>query len=348
MKKIRVIVVDDSALIRALFKEILESDPAIEVIATASDPLDAREKIKKLNPDVVTLDIEMPKMDGLSFLQKIMSLRPMPVVMVSSLTQKGARATIEALELGAVDYVPKTGSGSFDVDNLRNDLIEKIKTAARAKIGSVIKSIRKEEKQTEKPGDYRKDAVIAIGSSTGGVEALREIVSFLPENTPPILITQHMPPAFTSTFAQRLNGLSKANIFEAKNNDKISPGNVYIAPGAYHMSVKKRGNNFICQIEDGEPVSGHKPSVDVLFESFAASCPSGVGVILTGMGKDGAKGMLKMKCAGAFTIGQNESTSLVYGMPKAAYMAGAVDMQLPLQDIAREMLKQCTKSSIMT
>jgi len=342
MKKIRVIVVDDSALIRGVFKEILESDSAIEVIAVAHDPIDAREKIKKLNPDVITLDIEMPKMDGLSFLEKIMSLRPMPVVMVSSLTQKGASQTLKALELGAVDYVTKTGSGSFDIDRLGDDLIGKVKAAARAKIMFRPKKNLEKKPKIVDSCNYKKYSLVVIGSSTGGVEALREVFTHMPKDIPPILVTQHMPSAFTGTFAKRLNSLCKPEVKEAKNGEIIEGGKIYIAPGNLHLTVKKAGGVYKCRVEDGELVSGHKPSVDMLFESVAEIGKNTVGVILTGMGKDGAGGLLKMKKAGAKTLGQDENSSLVYGMPKAAYMAGAVDRQVSLKEMAKEILKTCT------
>ena len=342
MKKIRVIVVDDSALIRGVFKEILESDSAIEVIAVAHDPIDAREKIKKLNPDVITLDIEMPKMDGLSFLEKIMSLRPMPVVMVSSLTQKGASQTLKALELGAVDYVTKTGSGSFDIDRLGDDLIGKVKAAARAKIMFRPKKNLEKKPKIVDSCNYKKYSLVVIGSSTGGVEALREVFTHMPKDIPPILVTQHMPSAFTGTFAKRLNSLCEPEVKEAKNGEIIEGGKIYIAPGNLHLTVKKAGGVYKCRVEDGELVSGHKPSVDMLFESVAEIGKNTVGVILTGMGKDGAGGLLKMKKAGAKTLGQDENSSLVYGMPKAAYMAGAVDRQVSLKEMAKEILKTCT------
>lgn len=343
MKKTTVIIVDDSAIIRQLFTKILNSDPDIEVIATAEDPIDARQKIKDLNPDVITLDIEMPNMDGLSFLEKIMALRPMPVVMASSLTQKGAEVTFRALELGAVDYVSKSSSKSFDVDNLKDELIEKVKAAAKAK---VVARVRDSAVVVEKSHNYRPEVIVAIGSSTGGVEALRDIVAMLPEDTPPVLITQHMPEAFTPTFARRLNGLAQVSVKEAENGEKIEHGHVYIAPGNKHLELDKRITGYFCKLHDGEKVSGHRPSVDVLFESVAKEAgDKAVGVILTGMGKDGAKGMLSMKKAGAFNIGQDENSCVVYGMPKAAYMAGAVDKQVPLSRIASQILQSCSLGS---
>ncbi len=342
MKKIRVVIVDDSVLIRKMFTEILNNDPDIEVIDVAENAQDAREKIKALNPDVITLDIEMPGMDGLSFLEKIMSLRPMPVVMVSSLTQKGAEQTIKALELGAVDYLPKSTSKSFDQE-LADELVIKVKNAARAKVsdnsgwgvygkGRIVGGGAK---------NYKKNILIAIGSSTGGVEALREVITVMPENAPPIVVVQHMPEMFTKTFSKRLNTLSHVEVHEASDNEEISAGNVYIAPGHSHLKISKLGGRYLCRLSDSERVSGHKPSVDVLFDSVATNVGvDSIGVILTGMGKDGAKGMLNMKKSGSFNIGQDESSSVVYGMPKAAYLAGAVDIQLPLSKIADNILKK--------
>ncbi len=333
-------MVDDSALIRELFTTILNSDPEIEVVGTAVDPYDAREKIKALNPDVVTLDIEMPKMDGISFLKKIMSLRPMAVVMVSSLTQKGAKATLDALEIGAVDYVPKSDSQSFDSDRLKDDLISKVKAASKAKV-----KVYDENKPAPAKISFSgtsSNKIIAIGSSTGGVEALKEVITILPENIPPVLMVQHMPEKFTATFAGRLNNDSTISICEAEDGMEIKSGHGYIAPGSYHMEISARGGKKYISLNRGELVSGHRPSVDVLFRSVARHYGGdAVGVILTGMGKDGAKGLLEMKMQGAKTIGQDEATSIVYGMPKAAYLAGAVDIQKPLEKIAQEILRKC-------
>ena len=344
MSNIRVIIVDDSALIRGMFEEILNGDPDIEVVAVAEDPYDAREKIKEHNPDVITLDIEMPKMDGLTFLDKIMSLRPMPVVMVSSLTQKGAEATFKALEMGAVDYVPKTGSQSFDIDNLRDELIEKVKAAAKAKV-KYSKEAGEEKTEKVKPvkvAGVKTDKLVAIGSSTGGVEALGQIIPYLPEKSPPIVITQHMPEKFTETFAQRLDRNSTVTVTEAKDKEEIKPGHVYIAPGGFHLEVVNNAGKYRCSLNSGEKVSGHKPSVDVLFSSVAkAAGDKAIGVMLTGMGKDGSIGMVEMKKAGSYNIGQDENSCVVYGMPKAAFLAGAVDEQVSLKNMAKEILKAC-------
>ncbi len=343
-KKIKVIVVDDSAFIRQMFTQMLNEDAEIEVVGAAADPIIAREMIKRFNPDVITLDIEMPKMDGLSFLEKIMSLRPMPVVMVSSLTQKGALETIQALEIGAVDCIGKPrGDEQLNVLSLQGDLIEKIKTAARAKVRFTSKadSAAKIEPLKKSTRFQVGNRIIVIGSSTGGVEALREIIPLMPENSPPVLIVQHMPEHFTKTFSERLNSLSKVNVQEAEDQQEIKPGNVYIAPGNQHLELKinRSGHGYLCKLHQAEKISGHRPSVDVLFDSVAENAGNrAVGVILTGMGKDGARGMLNMKKAGAYNIGQDEESCVVYGMPKAAYLGGAVDEQVSLSHIAESVL----------
>lgn len=340
MRKIRVVIVDDSALIREMFSEILASDPNIEVAGVAHDPFDAREKIKALNPDVITLDIEMPKMDGISFLEKIMSLRPMPVVMVSSLTQKGAEATFEALEKGAVDFISKTSSRSFDAEVLSNELVEKVKAAARAKIKKLPQWGMFGKTRPLNSSPYRENLIIAMGASTGGVEALREVISPLPKDCPPVIITQHMPETFTATFASRLDSISNVRVHEAIDNQPLERGNAYIAPGGKHLKIIRMRNKYVCRLDDGEKVSGHKPSADFMFNSVAkVAGQNAIGVIMTGMGKDGAVGMLSMKKAGAYNIGQDETSCVVYGMPKAAYLAGAIDKQVPLEKIATEILQ---------
>lgn len=336
MAKIRVLIVDDSAFIRAVFTEILSSDPEIEVIDTAEDPIDAREKIRRLNPDVITLDIEMPKMDGLSFLEKIMSLRPMPVVMASSLTAAGADETLQALELGAVDYVLKpTNQPGQQIFEIADELRMKVKAAARS---NRPKTIKQASAVNIKSLPKLPIGIVAIGASTGGVEAIKEVLTSLPSNLPPIVITQHMPPLFTKSFAERLDKLTKLRISEAIHGELLKQGHVYIAKGGIHMQIKKAANGigFVTHLVEGENVSGHKPSVDVLFDSLATlDGKHTLATILTGMGKDGARGMLALKQAGAFTIGQDEATSLVYGMPKAAFLGGAVDVQLPLPSISK-------------
>lgn len=347
MKKITVLIVDDSALIRHVFRELLSEAPDIEVLDTACDPLDAREKIKRLNPDVLTLDIEMPKMDGLSFLEKIMTLRPMPVIMVSTLTQKGANATIRALEIGAFDYVSKpTGTQTRGgLQGLKDELIEKIRAAAQAnlKASHSTTKVGKASVVSFNPANAP-PRVIAIGSSTGGVEALRDIFLTLPANSPPIVMTQHMPQTFTASFAARLNNLSQVQVSEATDGAQLQTGFAYLAPGNLHMKIVKKASGIFCALEDSPHVSGHKPSVDVLFNSVAEHIGAqAVGVILTGMGKDGAQGMLKMREAGAYNVGQSASSCVVYGMPKAAMAAGAVHTELPLCEIPAHVLAYCEK-----
>lgn len=341
MKKISVLVVDDSAVIRSIFREILNAQPDIEVVDTAEDPYEAREKIKRLNPQVVTLDIEMPKMDGLSFLEKIMSLRPTPVIMVSSLTHKGAQETMRALEIGAVDCVSKPVSGSIEnsLESIALELADKVRAAAQANL-SVMTSSALNLKKTEKkaifvPSPATDKFLIAIGSSTGGVEALREIFKTLPNNLPPIVITQHMPAQFTASFAARLNTLTDINVCEAQSGQVLKPGHAYVAPGGRHLKVIKTGGLLKTQLTDEDPVSGHRPSVDVLFRSVAKAVGGqSIGIILTGMGRDGAEGMLEMKNAGAYTIAQNEASCVVYGMPRSAVALGGVDVECSLEKIS--------------
>ncbi|TPW00837.1 MAG: two-component system, chemotaxis family, response regulator CheB [bacterium] len=310
MPKIRVLIVDDSALMRQLLSSILSSDPGIEVIGTAPDPLVAREKIKALSPDVMTLDVEMPGMDGIAFLEKVMTLRPMPVVMVSSLTEKGAEVTMRAMELGAVDVFCKpadAASGGFLAHG--PELIEKVKAAAASKVRALVDHGRRPATRLSVTQIYKStDRLVAIGSSTGGVEALRDIVLALPPDAPPIVIAQHIPPRFSTSFAERLDGLAAVRVKEAEDNERILAGHVYIAPGDRHLTVKRSGAALMTHTHDGPLVSGHKPSVDVLFHSVAEVCGSNaVGIILTGMGRDGAEGLLAMRRAGAETIGEDEN-----------------------------------------
>jgi len=354
MKKIRVLIVDDSALVRRLLSEMLATDPALEVVGTAHDPYAAREKIKALNPDVLTLDVEMPKMDGVTFLANLMRLRPMPVVMVSSLTERSADITLRALELGAVDFVSKPKIDlAHTLEAYREEIISKVKMAAhvrpRARSGpppgatmniperhsadAVIKRVS--------PGHFRTtDRLIAIGASTGGTEAIKEILLRMPADASGIVISQHIPEAFSGPFAARMNRESPMTVCEAQDGQQILPGHVVIAPGNRHLLVVRDGSRYICRLSDGPPVNRHRPSVDVMFRSVAQNAgPNAIGVLLTGMGEDGAAGLTEMHEAGAFTIAQDEASSVVWGMPGEAVRLGGVDKVLDIKDIARALLQ---------
>lgn len=339
----RVLVVDDSPTMRGLISAVLKADPDVEVVGQAGDAMEARAAIKQLNPDVVTLDIEMPEMNGLEFLEKIMRLRPMPVIMVSTLTQRGAGASLAALEIGAFDCVGKPSPGDA---RPFGDLAEKVKAAARSQHSNFRTSpspvTERLPVQPASPAtDYRVGRkIVAIGSSTGGVEALINVLQKFPANCPPTVITQHMPSTFTKSFAERLNRLCAPMVEEATDGARLQTGKIYLAPGGdRHLQVVNRTSPS-CRLLEGEPVNGHRPSVDVLFDSVAELAGrNAVGVILTGMGRDGAAGLLKMRHAGAQTIGQNEKTCIVYGMPRVAYELGAVEQQLPLASIGEEILK---------
>ncbi len=329
--KIKVLIVDDSALIRSVMSEIIGSQPDMEVVGVAPDPLVARELIKQTNPDVLTLDVEMPKMDGLDFLEKLMRLRPMPVVMVSTLTERGSEITLRALELGAVDFVskPKLSIQSGMLEYAET-ITEKIRAAAKARVkprqasasgqaaGGALPLIRNPLTSSEK--------LIIIGASTGGTEAIKEFLMQMPSDCPGILITQHMPEGFTRSFAKRLDGICKISVKEAETGERILPGHAFIAPGHSHLLLGRSGANYVTQLDQGPPVNRHRPSVDVLFNS-AAVCAgkNAVGVILTGMGKDGALGMLEMKKAGAYNFAQDEATCVVFGMPREAIAVGATN-----------------------
>jgi len=337
--KVRVLVVDDSPTMRGLITAALRRDPEIEVVGSAADPLEARALIKELNPDVITLDVEMPNMNGLEFLEKIMRLRPMPVVMVSTLTQAGAEITLEALEMGAVDAVGKPGAGVTAMEAFA-ELTLKVKTAARSRVRArgPVEAVRPRD-------DYHAaaDHILAIGASTGGVEALLTIISAFPANCPATVVTQHMPATFTASFAARLNKASAATVTEAVDGAPMMPGHVYIAPGGLtHLEVA--GTTPRCRLSEGDTVSGHRPSVDMLFRSVARLRRPMTGVILTGMGRDGAQGLLEMREAGAHTLGQDEASSVVYGMPRVAHEVGAVERQLPLARISSAILDLCAAS----
>jgi two-component system chemotaxis response regulator CheB len=340
MNKIKVAIVDDSALIRSVMTEIVNSQADMEVVGVAPDPLVARELIKRVNPDVLTLDVEMPKMDGLDFLEKLMRLRPMPVLMVSSLTERGSEITMRALELGAVDFVTKPKisiqSGMREYTELITD---KIRAAARARIKprSVHAAAQSAAQSPQQLPQLRSpltssEKLIIIGASTGGTEAIREFLMQMPSDCPGILIAQHMPEGFTSSFARRLDSLCKISVSEAQGNERVLPGHAYIAPGHSHLLLSRSGANYMTRIEQTDPVNRHRPSVDVLFRSAALEAgKNAVGVILTGMGKDGAQGMLEMKNAGAHNFAQDEASCVVFGMPREAIAIGAAHEVAPLQ-----------------
>jgi two-component system chemotaxis response regulator CheB len=347
MRKIRVAVIDDSALMRELLTQILSHDRELEVVAKAPDPIVGWEKIKETRPDVVTLDVEMPRMDGLKFLDMLMTHYPLPVVMVSSLTERGCETTLRALELGALDFVtkPKIDIQSGTVE-LAQELCAKVKAAAQARLQPRKASPGPAVKRTPVDQALLKSThkVIAVGASTGGTEALRELLTALPSDSPGVVVVQHMPENFTRSFAQRLDGLCKVRVSEAKDGDRILPGHVLIAPGNYHLEVNRSGASYVARVFQADPVSGHRPSVDVMFESCSRSLGSNVvGVILTGMGADGARGMLAMHRNGARTFAQNEETCVVFGMPKEAIACGAVDDVLPLQRIAPAALRAAAR-----
>lgn len=351
-KTIRVLIVDDSALIRNVMTEILSQDPEIEVVGAAPDPYVAREKIKALHPDVLTLDVEMPKMDGLTFLQKLMAGHPMPVVMVSSLTEQGAATTLKALEAGAVDFVTKpTLDIQHGMSDLARQIIFKVKAAGQAKVKKRSAPAESHERiktlAAQSAMIKTTDTIIAIGASTGGTEALRELLEVLPPNTPPIIMTQHMPERFTKSFADRLNELCQIHVKEAQEGDSVIPGQALLAPGNYHMELRRSGARYFVSLNQDPPVNRHRTSVDVMFRSVARYAGgNSLGVILTGMGNDGAAGMLEMKQVGAFNLAQDEASCVVFGMPKEAIRAGGVDKILPLKDLPSAMLAHLkTKSS---
>jgi two-component system chemotaxis response regulator CheB len=347
-KKIRVLIVDDSALVRQTLSQVLSTDPLIEVIATASDPFVAAERIGEQLPDVITLDVEMPRMDGLTFLRKIMTQHPIPVVICSSLAGEGAQSTLKALEYGAVDIIakPRLGSKQF-LEESRVMLCEAVRAAAQARLrpphpGHVVEPKLTADAILSRPTGAMLETtekVVVIGASTGGTEALRTLLEALPPDAPGIVIVQHMPEMFTRAFAERLDGLCRISVKEAEPNDTVLRGRALIAPGNHHVLLKRSGARYYVDIKDGPLVSRHRPSVDVLFRSAARYAgPNAVAAILTGMGDDGASGMLEMKQAGAVTIAQDEATSVVFGMPNEAIKRGAADIVLPLQRIAASIL----------
>lgn len=338
---IRVLVVDDSAVVRQTLEQELSRDTQIEVIGTAADPYIARDKIVNLKPDVITLDIEMPRMDGITFLKKLMAHHPIPVIIVSSLTKAGSEIALEAVENGAIEVMCKPGA-AYSVGDMSIELREKIKAAAKANL-QILKEKSGEKAAVPTPTralTKTTNKIVVLGASTGGTQAIEQVVGHFPGNCPGTVIVQHMPAGFTKAFAGRLNQCCKPEIKEAEDGDTVVNGRVLIAPGNRHMLLKRSGANYFVEIKDGPMVGHHRPSVDVLFQSAALSAgKNAIGVMLTGMGKDGATGMLKMKEAGSLNIAQDEKTSVVYGMPKAAFEIGAIHEVLPLQAIANRVLK---------
>ena len=365
-KPIRVLIVDDSVLVRQMLEEMLSSDPEIEVVGTAFDPFDAREKIKALHPDVLTLDVEMPKMDGVTFLRNLMRLHPMPVVMVSTLTEKGADVTFEAMDLGAVDFVTKPKINLVNTfEAYTEEICSKVKVASKVRKSTLeyqynryvanlnappavaqapsILSNQSTSGSTAAPLPLKRtissNKIIALGASTGGTEAIKEVLMRLPASTPAIVITQHIPASFSLPFAKRMNTVSEMTVFHAKDGQPILSGNVYIAPGDKHLMVAKEAGGYVCRLHDGPPVNRHKPAVDVMFRSVTKNVGSNaICVLLTGMGADGAVGMKEMQAAKAATIAQDEKSSVVWGMPGEAVKLGAADYVLPLDKIPEKIL----------
>ncbi|MFL6699742.1 MAG: chemotaxis response regulator protein-glutamate methylesterase [Vitreoscilla sp.] len=354
MAKTRVVVVDDSALVRSLLTEIINRQSDMECVGSASDPFAAREMIRNLNPDVITLDVEMPRMDGIDFLSKLMRLRPMPVVMVSTLTERGAEVTLKALELGAIDFVAKPKIGVADgLKQLADEITEKVRTASKARVAkpapaasTAAGAAAPARPAPQSIGRLSTEKLIFIGASTGGTEATKELLMNLPPDSPGVVITQHMPPGFTKSYANRLDGLCKIRVKEAVDGERVLPGHAYIAPGGFHLSVERSGANYIARVSDGEPVNRHKPSVEVLFESAARVVgQNAMGIMLTGMGADGAKAMRTMKDAGSYNVCQDEATCVVFGMPREAIAAGAANEVLPLGKIAQHVIDRLRSTS---
>ena len=348
MEAIKVLIIDDSELIRSLLSKILAFDPAFEVVGTAIDPFDAREKIKLLAPDILTLDVEMPRMDGITFLKNLMRLRPMPVVMISTLTEKGANTTLQALELGAVDYIAKPKMAvETELPALANEICAKLKQAVKVNVSALEHNIRQE--QFVEPIDYKKLGklnnsikLIAIGASTGGTEAIKEVLCGMPPTMPPIVVVQHMPENFTGSYARRLDGVMQLNVEEFLTDGQVlESGHAYIAHGGFHMQVRELGGIIKGLVDKGDSVNRHKPSVDVLFNSVASMGANTVGIILTGMGIDGAAGLGNMRKAGALTVAQDEQSSVVWGMPRVAIQEGAAQEVLPLSAIGRFVVSKC-------
>ncbi|HWH84787.1 MAG TPA: chemotaxis response regulator protein-glutamate methylesterase [Burkholderiaceae bacterium] len=348
MAKTRVVVVDDSALVRSLLASIIDAQPDMECVGAAADPLIAREMIRTLDPDVITLDVEMPRMDGIDFLGKLMRLRPMPVVMVSTLTERGATVTLRALELGAVDFVAKPKVGVADgLRLLAEDITDKVRIAAQAKVHrpAAPAAGAREAGPTAVPtsiGRLSTEKIVFIGASTGGTEATKDVLVHLPADSPAVLITQHMPAGFTKSYATRLDGLCRIRVAEARDGERILPGHAYIAPGGVaHLSVERSGANYIARVTPGEAVNRHRPSVEVMFRSAARVVgPNALGVMLTGMGADGAAAMREMRDAGSHNLVQDEASCVVFGMPREAIAAGAAHEVLPLGQIAPRLIER--------
>jgi two-component system chemotaxis response regulator CheB len=364
MAKTRVVVVDDSALVRSLLSEIINRQSDMVCVGAAADPLIAREMIRSLNPDVITLDVEMPRMDGLDFLGKLMRLRPMPVVMVSTLTERGADVTLRALELGAIDFVAKPKIGVVDgLQRLADDITDKVRVASKARLrkppaAPAASAAAEGSPQAAGAGAARPAAglgsvgrlstekIVFIGASTGGTEATKEVLIHLPPDFPAVVITQHMPPGFTRSYAARLDGLCRIRVAEARDGERILPGHAYIAPGGMHLSVERSGANYLARVQDGDPVNRHKPSVEVLFKSAARVVgQNALGVMLTGMGSDGARAMREMRDAGSYNLVQDEASCVVFGMPREAVAAGAAHEVLPLTQIATRLIERLRSSA---
>jgi two-component system chemotaxis response regulator CheB len=355
-RPIRVLIIDDSALVRALLTRILGEDCEIEVVGTAADAFIARDKIKALRPDVLTLDVQMPRMDGLQFLRNLMRLRPMPVVMCSSLTARGAEVTLAALELGAVDFITKPRIDlEHELSAYAGELIEKVKAAAAARVRALVDEAdpvsgssgappaagppRARHALSRSSASQTSDQIIAIGASTGGTEAIRQVLSRLPADCPGVVIAQHIPRAFSQQFAARMDACSALSVQEASDGALIQPGRAYIAPGDRHLLVERDGAHYRCRLQDGAPINRHRPSIDLLFDSMAQQLGArGVGVILTGMGADGARGLQQMRANGAYTLAQDEASSVVWGMPGAAVALGAVECVVPIEGMAAALL----------
>ncbi len=360
MAKTRVVVVDDSALVRSLLSEIINRQTDMECVGAAADPLIAREMIRNTNPDVVTLDVEMPRMDGIDFLGKLMRLRPTPVVMVSTLTERGADVTLRALELGAVDFVAKPKIGVADgLRQLAEEITDKVRIASKAHLKRLATPVAGPAAHAEatphRPppvaslGRLSTEKIIFIGASTGGTEATKEVLVQLPPDCPAVMITQHMPPGFTRSYAARLDGLCRIRVAEARDGERVLPGHAYIAPGAHHLSVERSGANYIARVQAGEPVNRHMPSVEVLFRSAARVVgPNALGIMLTGMGADGAKAMREMRDAGSYNFAQDEASCVVFGMPREAIAHGAVQEVLPLGQIAARLIERLRSTAGMS